>query len=344
MSRQTEQAEQAKRDFRAALQRKLHRPPREDILENLIDDGYSERDNVTWEVDMQAAVERYRYLAQKYPASRSQSEPRQPIRATGARWRILAKLQAKEALGFGGVQQFRDVYLGEEALAEVPDLVWHRRRCPPTTGPLSPDSALFWIESQDKLTPPPKPEWLAHDLDQSVRGYGMAYSVQVGSTGPLFALKRLCERLEWLFHWQEVESVDFVLTGRIPTTAAGYYHISPTVAEPRQHFVVLEVDAYLSPREVQEWYSEARRSVLGQGHSKPPSPKVAALAEFVLDLPDGLTWREKMQRWNAEHPEWRYNPAEGYDIVQNFKRDYYRAVKSLSGCQSAKAKPASQRV
>ena len=263
---------------------------------------------------------------------RQRKEPT-PFRPPDPRWGLLAKLQAKEAVQYV-VRLFRETYLSEEALAEVQDLWWFRRRYPAANGPLSREAAHIWMMRQKKKQQESEHrkllgrEFLSYDLNREGReSIGYARAAMISHAGPLYELKRLCKTLARYYHWQEVEAVDFVLTGELPLSVAGYHSVVEMLGN--RQFIVLEIDAEVSPQDVLHWYSDVRRTIREPDtRSRPLSPKIAALVDFVLDQPEHTTWRVKMAAWNQVHPEW------AYEREQLLARDYRRAVRAIGFSES----------
>ncbi|MEX1265093.1 MAG: hypothetical protein WEE66_14365 [Actinomycetota bacterium] len=77
---------------------------------------------------------------------------------------------------------------------------------------------------------------------------------------------------------------------------------------------MLSINVVATPREVAKAYGRARRQLLSRTPRR-LSDKHLALAEFSEREGVGTTWRERMEVWNGEHPDWAYErPA-------NFSRD-----------------------
>ena len=97
--------------------------------------------------------------------------------------------------------------------------------------------------------------------------------------------------------------------------------------------LVLEVDPCLREEEVLELYREVRRAYWqGMYRENSRAGKISdksyELLRFVLEEGDGLSWRQRLERWNERYPPghpWNYR----YET--NMARDFHRLVRRLLG-------------
>jgi hypothetical protein len=141
------------------------------------------------------------------------------------------------------------------------------------------------------------------------------------------AVERLLELVNHLVTsvpWTEAQASVFGLTGLTPLVlplrgVAKYYLRMPTL--PR---LVLELDPRMSQRELAAEYQKARTPMASDIRHRDLSEKHLALAVFGT-LPEGRdgTLVQRMERWNAAHPEWAYR----HTFI--FSRDITRAQRRL---------------
>jgi enamine deaminase RidA (YjgF/YER057c/UK114 family) len=162
---------------------------------------------------------------------------------------------------------------------------------------------------------------------------GERFETEVRAHSVLDALRRTAERLGIWYDWSADHAAWFVLTDAPPPPGAlrvGYrlQHLpARTVAR-----VTIEVEPWVSADLVEWVYRDVQRELLGR-ENRPVSARNVAVLRSVLQGereamqrdPDGSgpTVAEAMDRWNAEHPEARYNSRWLFD------RDANRARRSV---------------
>lgn len=115
--------------------------------------------------------------------------------------------------------------------------------------------------------------------------------------------------------------------------APGRAHIKYHPRFPCLDRLVLEVDPCLGEEEVLELYREVRRAywrgMYREGtRAGKVSDKAYELLRFVLEEGEGLSWRQRLERWNERYPPghpWCYR----YET--NMARDFHRLVRRLLG-------------
>lgn len=137
------------------------------------------------------------------------------------------------------------------------------------------------------------------------------------SGGVLEKLRVLSEQLARRYAWDAAQAATFVLTGAIP--------IVPMIRlnwDGARGRVVLDVDSFVTPREVALAYGKARHPLV-KTRPRPQTEKHLRLAVWFAERPAGESWAQRMAVWNREHRKWRYRRAE------NFARDAVAALKRL---------------
>lgn len=189
--------------------------------------------------------------------------------------------------------------------SQAPDVCGIRSRLPEAL--LDPAEIPKWIDRQ-----PGTKHLLLSARDSSVSGVPDEI---------LTCVRRLAET----YHWLVEDALAFVLAGIVPAPQWAEVRVAGDGPETR---ITLSVDPEISPRTVQSLYAKARKFIQARERVRSMTEKRAELARFVVEQPEGRTWRERMNRWNdlvcAEHPGWRYR----YDT--NFNRDARGALRRLT--------------
>jgi hypothetical protein len=137
-----------------------------------------------------------------------------------------------------------------------------------------------------------------------------------GSTTQLEPLRQLSVALAKHYGWQPAQATVFVLTGAAPIVSP----VRVQTAIPRAKAsarIKLDIDPTVTPREISRHYAHARSNLISERPRR--SERTYRLAIFADAHPEG-TWGERMNVWNDEHPDARYNHA------NNFQRDATRAL------------------
>ena len=143
---------------------------------------------------------------------------------------------------------------------------------------------------------------------------------------PLGRLRDLAGTLADDYGWSEPAAVAFVLTDAVPPiarlTVAPHVHGLGGRGRGRvRREVVIQADAWATPAEVAASFAAARRE-LGINRAFTVHGKSARLIEFVAQLDAGMSWRAKMQHWNAAGAA---GALEHYVDARRFARDIRRA-------------------
>src|SRR6266487_1574239 len=120
-------------------------------------------------------------------------------------------------------------------------------------------------------------------------------------------LRQLSERLANEYGWTEADATLFVLTNH-PPEIRPLTSTSQSRQLPALSRIVLTIDPALSPQEVAEHYRQLRQEILLARH-RDLSEKHLQLAVFSVTQPKQGTWQQKMDKWNSDHPDWKYKEA-----------------------------------
>ncbi len=138
------------------------------------------------------------------------------------------------------------------------------------------------------------------------------------------------------YMWSQQDALRFVLAGTVPEIPR--YAASVTLGDTYPSLTRINVSVHISvsPNELAKVYRDLRRKVArfdemcgnapAKRRNRPMSEKHLALAAFA-HAHQGETGREKLEAWNAQHPEWKYNP----NNIKNFQRDLLLARRRLLG-------------
>lgn len=155
-------------------------------------------------------------------------------------------------------------------------------------------------------------------VDSSTKG------VSIYSGGPLGRLWRLCEKLQQIFGWNQTQCTSFVLTGEPPLIPPAW--LKPDFRTPYEvtSRITLEIDPAVSPKEVAQFYRNARSEVVSNRY-RSQSQKHLQLAVFSVSRSESEPWADQLAAWNEKYPDWAYTS----DRVKNFSRDCQQARRRL---------------
>lgn len=234
--------------------------------------------------------------------------------------RALAAALAKVARADEDLRAYRKKEIGDRVLGPEESISWITAHLadearPGIIGPITldyqtPRRAYMDVAQDAEL------EYLSADRSRT-------RVVRVRRGGRLDRLRELSRVLSARYGWVRAEAVRFVLSGEPPSAPlvrTGLWPASdgPTAASR----IVLSINVVATPREVAKVYGRARRQLLSRTPRK-LSDKHFALAEFSAREGTGASWRERMEAWNGEHPDW------GYDRPANFSRDCVAAERRI---------------
>ncbi len=256
------------------------------------------------------------------------------------RTRALSYILYAEATKDEGVKKFRDDLLGGHPLetGEIKDwmqraeqrehfTMWVTEVQIPDGSRLKPDEGGGSITIIPPITVSEVPNVSFRELEFFANGIeGERVSVRVRVGGRLATLAVLAVRLAREYGWTSAQAVSFVLSENIPIIEPVSWSITSTSPIAALYRINMSIDPALSPREVMERYSRARRNIV-PGRHKDLQGKALYLAVFASGRAQGETWKESMSEWNTlqgnDHPDWQYS------TVTNFARDCTQARNRL---------------
>ena len=338
-------------DVRHALERRLKKPPDDEIWAYLEEESWVSEVVDTLDVDdangvFDGLVDQYRRL------ERLRGSARRPVvhvreAEPDKRWEALARVIAAEANRFPQVRRFQRDVLGGRLLRPDEVMDWMKEQA-------RRDRRVIWIRSVEPLDTvadfehplrPSKSAALAY-LDAALEEMGwsdfrtetLRYTypadgridgnpaeeisdvVQV-TPGPLLLLKETVEDLTAAYPWwDEGETATFVLTGNPP-------RCSPARGSYRAPELVLHVDPRLPRKQLAAFYAQVRsRLKRPMRKGKPMSDKNLELAVFNAENA-GQPWSKKMSKWNALHPSKTYSDRRLF--ARDAKNAYQRVRASL---------------
>jgi hypothetical protein len=194
---------------------------------------------------------------------------------------------------------------------------------------LSPDKIKDWIVSMASK------EGMTIEVVMELLYYGVPddkwqYSIPVAKGGVLERLRELSKYLGSKYNWQEAQATTFVISGLIPLLplAQSTLNLNRRSLYPAHDTVTIKLSPHLSPKEVANIYSKARRKLMtnGQKRNRPITKKHLELAVFY-HTHQGMKWAEIKNLWNKEYTKYRYTGLG----VTNFARDAKYARDRLLG-------------
>lgn len=151
----------------------------------------------------------------------------------------------------------------------------------------------------------------------------VAQTVAVTVGGVLDDLRAMSETLSRTYAWTRAQATVFVLTDAVPLLEEIRVRTDGR-SNPAASRICLEVDPTVPAARVAGAYRREQQRLL-VSRPRPLGEKSLELARFVAVSDPDLTWRERLDAWNAAHPEWAY----ARDRVQNFHRDATAARRRL---------------
>lgn len=328
-------------DVRAALGAKIGGPVSPAIWDRLVKDRYVQEVLDGYPDAFANLCKRYKQLEEikKEPGKKKTAKSARrrewslpPDRLMLLRSRLLAQI----ASDFPLVRWFRRQYLPDGLPLlwdDVPDWIAHQAAVdgPPSTWVefvLPPGHRLEYDQEGRvyRVTPPLESipvtgahrqflDFIRPDRPDEVQ------SVPVAAGGVLDALRKTSEWLAAEMGWTKAQATVFVLTDRPPVFSPLSISVQAVFGAVTTARIVISADPECQPGTVERLYQRVRAG-LGKRRPHPLAPWVADLVEFVLDSPR-LTWQERWQKWNCEHPDHQYT------CLQSMTNAYYRAVGKL---------------
>ncbi len=152
---------------------------------------------------------------------------------------------------------------------------------------------------------------------ESVVGYN--------TQGVLGRLQRLAKHIV-RYHapaWTEALATTFILTDLTPIIPRIRYRTDLSL-HGGPCWLTMSLDVRITPEQLAKDYRKIRRRLMGKRRAKPLSKKIQAVARFAgRHKTEQCTWREVMDLWNKQYPDWIYND------YKRFCRDATRATKAI---------------
>jgi hypothetical protein len=251
------------------------------------------------------------------------------------REQVVSVLLALQAAAHADVKAFRDQDLAGD-LVPLDELgSWMREHAEdralsievdvPDDTELTPDASGWTVKpplSVRRIDPPAT----FHRRSLSyVDAAGEVRLVTTSRDGVLAQVKELALKLSTGFGWTEAQAVTFVLTDAVPLLQEVRVRVQVR-STPAASRIILEIDPTVRKERVAAIYQRHRAALGGLGRSKGIGEKNLTLARFAAER-EGLNWRSKFDKWNAEYPHWRYSH------LSNFNRDALVAERRLLGTE-----------
>ncbi len=140
------------------------------------------------------------------------------------------------------------------------------------------------------------------------------------------------QELVRLYRWEAWDACWFVLTGQSCESAAP--RVSPLTCSPQYTYtqdheyaaITLTVEPWMPAASVLKAYRQYQKMLLHRDN-RPLKVRNLALLRFVTqcmdDHGDLPPWRDLLEKWNTNRPEWRYRD------VRNLNRDYHTTRQAL---------------
>jgi len=282
------------------------------VVRELVDDVVNESD---WQHALDYLVEQYRWCEEIVKQAKMERAARQDktsaIRmepSNDRRWEALSLLLWKRAESDQGIRSF-----------------WRA-----VGAPL--ENPSEWVE---KASPP---RWIERLIKSLAEGHLHAMLIREDT------FKDEATALEFFGHFleavQDRYGIDPIETERFLTQRLWPKQIPAAKARIRYHSIfpcldrlILEIDPCLREEEVIQLYREIKRLYWFRPKTerlkaRPISDKGYELIRFVLEEGEGLTWGQRLDKWNTRYPKghpWHYT----YET--NMARDFHRLVQRLLG-------------
>ncbi|MDP7577948.1 MAG: hypothetical protein QGF12_00210 [SAR202 cluster bacterium] len=182
---------------------------------------------------------------------------------------------------------------------------------------------------------------------QSSKGYFISYwsedveeikRVPVRVGGVLDKLRLLSDELSLELGWEPQEAVAFVLSGQVPVIEAIRVEVHINSKQPLANRVHLDIDPTMSPNQVAQVYSQARKDFFKTQRRQTLKSQTLALfhAKYVVHTEKPLDRRKQLKEWNkfcmnrsGWESEWQYQESN----LDNFQRDSVNAYRQLTSGQ-----------
>jgi hypothetical protein len=137
-------------------------------------------------------------------------------------------------------------------------------------------------------------------------------------------LRRRSSMLARRHGWKDEDAVWFFLTGEAPKLNPLTVNVRFTAGNPPT--TTLTAAPWVSAETIKKNYQKVQGQVLVKGNHALSLRSIAVLRFVEKDIRERskrLPWRELLDRWNQEHPDWRYKDYRG------LRQTYYRTLNAI---------------
>jgi hypothetical protein len=138
-------------------------------------------------------------------------------------------------------------------------------------------------------------------------------------------LRRRSSRLARMYGWEEEDMVWLVLTGETPRLGALALKVRKTAGNLTT--ITLTAASWVSAETIEKNYQNVQRQVLVKGNYALSLRSIAVLRfveKNIRERGKRPPWRELLDHWNRERPEWRYQDYRG------LRQTYYRTLDAVA--------------
>jgi hypothetical protein len=291
------------------------------LVDELTDDVISFDD---FKQEVQALFER--------PRMRTRSARRDVSDDRLLRLDALSELLAEHAREFRGVTEFRNNELSGQLIEWANLSAWIQARAEEAGEPTR--YATVPLDDDDE----PLRDGNAQIILMEVHAEMLRYAGKDDKWSNVIAtrrghvldrVRRIATRLVRAYPWTEAQAVAFLLTDITPLandiriTSPGPGPMFDGVSHPWMRQISMTIDPALPADEVAAAYTKVRKDA-NYGDRRKLSKRQLLLTTFALKH-QHLTWRERFELWNRQHPDMQYSQT------NNFRRDAYAARDYLLG-------------
>jgi len=236
---------------------------------------------------------------------------------TRRRGEVFSEVVAALADQHPGVKRFREAYLDGRFLTEYEVGLFVRTQ----------ERALFFKSQSAALN------LQDHAPDVALKIHGRTLPIRAQER-ILKELWELAELLADTYHWKELDTMWFVLTGQAPhrsplQVTASVFSWRKERYLPTTARIVVEAEVWVDAKHVGRAFREAQRHILG-GDARSLPDRTLEVVEFVARhmrrYPEE-SWNERLKAWNVRcRNEWRYKAYNGLrQVFERFIHHTYRS-------------------
>ena len=147
-------------------------------------------------------------------------------------------------------------------------------------------------------------------------------------------LRSLGKELHQAYRWREGDAVWFVLTGEPPLVPALSARVSLNASihryYPNTAEITLTVQPWVNADEVTRVYRDIQRQMLSGDNRRLEDRTLAAVRFVAQQIRErgAEPWSRRVERWNREHPKWRYASFRALrQVFERFVHPHFEAPK-----------------